>query len=118
MTERGPDTNAIEGAKRGSADLLILALVERDALHGYEIASRIESQSAGTLRFTLASLYGTLYRLEGRDLIRGRWVERAGLRRRRCYRITEKGRRVLAAQRADWARFIGALSQVAGVRPA
>jgi len=112
------DRTAIDSAKKGSADLLILALVDEQALHGYEIARRIEARSDGTLQFTLASLYATLYRLEERGWIRGRWVERAGQRRRRYYRITESGRIVLATQREEWARFIAALTQVAGVKPA
>jgi PadR family transcriptional regulator, regulatory protein PadR len=112
------DPSAIDAAKKGSADLLILALVDSEPLHGYEIAARIDGRSGGTLRFTLASLYATLYRLEERDLIRGRWVEKAGQRRRRYYRITDKGRKALASQRDDWSRFIAALTEVAGLRPA
>ena len=112
------DRTAIDSAKKGSADLLILALVDEQALHGYDIARRIDERSDGTLRFTLASLYATLYRLEERGLLRGRWVEKAGQRRRRYYRITDDGRAVLASQREEWARFIAALSQVAGVKPA
>ena len=108
----------LDSAKKGSADLLILALVDEQALHGYDIGRLIELRSNGTLHFTLASLYETLYRLDERGLIRGRWVERAGQRRRRYYRITESGRTMLAAQRDDWARFIAALVQVAGVKPA
>ena len=115
---RSQDYTAVDAAKKGSADLLILALVEEQALHGYEIARRIEARSGGTLRFTLASLYETLYRLEERGWIRGRWVERAGQRRRRCYRLTDGGRRMLAGQREDWGRFIAALAQVAGVKTA
>ena len=118
MVTRLIDRTAIDSAKQGSADLLILALVDEQALHGYEIARRIEDRSHGTLRFTLASLYATLYRLEERGWIRGRWVERAGQRRRRYYRITDGGRTVLAAQRQEWSRFIVALTHVAGVRPA
>ena len=109
---------AIDEAKKGSADLLILTLVDETALHGYEIARRIEQRSGGTLIFTLASLYATLYRLEGRGLVRGRWVERACQRRRRYYRITASGRKVLAAQREDWRRFIAALTEAAGLEPA
>ena len=112
------DRTAIDSAKKGSADLLILALVDEQALHGYDIARRIDERSDGTLRFTLASLYATLYRLEERGLLRGRWVEKAGQRRRRYYRITDEGRSVLASQREEWGRFIAALSQVAGVKPA
>jgi transcriptional regulator len=110
-----PSGTAIDAAKKGSADLLILALVEETDLHGYDIARHIEQRSAGTLVFTLASLYATLYRLEDRGLIRGRWVERAGQRRRRYYRITEQGRRALSSQREDWNRFIAALTEVAGL---
>jgi PadR family transcriptional regulator, regulatory protein PadR len=106
---------SIDEAKKGSAEILILALIEERSLHGYEIARRIEERSDGTLRFTLASLYATLYRLEDRGWIRGRWIEKAGQRRRCHYRITEAGRRVLVTQRQDWARFVAALGKVAGV---
>ena len=106
---------SIDEAKKGSAEILILALVEEGSLHGYEIGRQIDERSGGTLRFTLASLYATLYRLEDRGWIRGRWIEKAGQRRRCHYRITDSGRRVLAAQREDWARFVAALGKVAGV---
>jgi transcriptional regulator len=112
MPPRGP----IDEAKKGSAEILILAIVEDRALHGYEIARQIDARSDGTLRFTLASLYATLYRLEDRGWLRGRWVEKAGQRRRCYYRITHKGRKVLAAQRADWRRFVAALDRVAGFK--
>jgi len=112
------DPTVIDAAKKGSAEILILALVSRGALHGYEIARQIEERSGGTLRFTLASLYATLYRMEDRGWLRSRWVEKPGQRRRCHYRITDEGRKVLAAQRADWSRFIAALGLVAGVKPA
>ena len=107
---------AIEEAKKGSAELVILAVVEPQAHHGYEIAKLIEARTDGRLRFTLASLYSTLYRLEERGWIKGRWVEKAGQRRRCYYRITDAGRKVLAEQREDWSRFVAALGQVAGVK--
>ena len=109
---------ALASAKKGSTDLLILALMDEQDLHGYDIGKRIEERSRGALRFTLASLYETLYRLEERGLIRGRWVEKAGQRRRRYYQITAAGRKVLATQRQEWGRFIAALVLVAGVEPA
>ena len=110
--------SAIEEAKKGSAELVILAIVEDEGHHGYEIAKLIEQRTGGSLRFTLASLYATLYRLEDRGWIRARWVEKVGQRRRCYYRITDAGRRVLADQRADWGRLVAALGQVAGVKPA
>jgi transcriptional regulator len=107
---------SIDEAKKGSAEILILAVVEDEGHHGYEIAKLIEQRSGGDLRFTLASLYATLYRMEDRGWIRSRWVEKAGQRRRCYYRITEAGRKVLVEQREDWRRFVAALAQVAGVR--
>jgi PadR family transcriptional regulator PadR len=109
-------TRAIEEAKKGSAELVILAIVERESHHGYEIAKLIEQRSGGGLRFTLASLYATLYRMEDRGWIKGRWIEKPGQRRRCHYRITEAGRKVLVAQRADWSRFVATLAQLAGVK--
>jgi PadR family transcriptional regulator len=110
------DRSAIDAAKKGSADLFILALVDEEDHHGYEIGRQIDLRSAGAVHFTMASLYATLYRLEERALIRGRWVEKAGQRRRRYYRITASGRAMLSTQREDWARFIAALTQIAGVK--
>jgi PadR family transcriptional regulator len=106
---------AIEEAKKGSTEVVILAILEQESHHGYEIARLIEQRSGGTLRFTLASLYATLYRMEDRGWIKGRWIEKAGQRRRCHYRITDAGRKTLAAQRSDWSRFIVALNDVAGV---
>jgi transcriptional regulator len=107
---------AIDEAKKGSAEVVILAIVEHQSHHGYQIAKLIEQKSEGSLTFTLASLYATLYRMEDRGWIKGRWIEKAGQRRRCHYRITDAGRKVLAEQRADWKMFVEALGTVAGVR--
>ena len=104
--------------KKGSAELLILALVEERPRHGYQIGKLIESRSRGELRFHVASLYPTLYRMEKRGLIAGRWLEKAGQRRRRYYRLTPAGKAVLAQHRTSWETFILALKRVAGVRTA
>lgn len=104
--------------KRGSTELLILALLEERQRHGYEISQLIEQRSKGTISFHTASLYPTLYRLEAKGLIEGRWVERAGQRRRRYYRLMRTGREALAKQRSTWDAFFMALDQVAGIRHA
>ena len=104
--------------KKGSAELLVLSLVEARARHGYEIGRLIEDRSGGGLRYNIASLYPLLYRLEKRGWIKGQWVEKPGQRRRRFYRITPEGRKVLAAQRTRWEEFIAALTRVAGIRHA
>ena len=104
--------------KKGSAELLILSLLENQPRHGYDIAALIESRSKGTLHFHAASLYPLLYRLEKRGWILGRWVEKPSQRRRRYYRLTLEGQRVLADQRRKWLEFAGAVSRVAGVEHA
>src|SRR5215831_12557771 len=104
--------------KRGSAEVLILALLEQRQRHGYEIGRLIEERSRGAISFHIASLYPTLYRLEDKELIEGRWVERSGQRRRRYYRLTAAGRKVLASQRSVWDQFFVALNRVARIRHA
>jgi len=104
--------------KRGSAEMLILALVEDRPRHGYEIAKLIEQRSDGVLQFHVASLYPLLYRLEKRGLISGRWVEKAGQRRRRFYKLTAAGQKILNEQRQTWKEFFAALDRVAGITPA
>src|SRR5215831_1834102 len=100
--------------KKGSAEMLILSLVDGRARHGYEISKLIQTRSQGALRFQAASLYPLLYRLEERGWIRGAWVEKPGQRRRRFYKVTPKGRRVLAQQRQTWAAFVDAVQRVTG----
>ena len=101
--------------KKGSAELLILSLLEDQARHGYDISKLIELRSAGVVRFHVASLYPLLYRLEKRGWIQGRWIEKPGQRRRRYYRLTSEGRKVLAAQRQDWQAFVEAIQRITGV---
>jgi PadR family transcriptional regulator, regulatory protein PadR len=104
--------------KKGSADLLVLSLVEHEPRHGYDLCKLIETRSRGVLVFHVASLYPLLYRLEKKGWIEGRWVEKAGQRRRRYYRLTPAGRKVLAAQRRSWTAFAAAISRIAGVQNA
>lgn len=98
--------------KKGSAELLILSLIEFRQRHGYEISKLIEQRSDGALSFRVASLYPLLYRLEKRGWIRGKWVEQAGQRRRRYYDLTAQGRKVLATQRRTWEVFVGAVHRI------
>ena len=104
--------------KKGSAELLVLAMVEERPRHGYEISKLIEARSGGALSFHVASLYPMLYRLERRGWVEGRWVEKAGQRRRRYYKLTGEGRKVLARQRSVWRQFMVALDRVAGISEA
>jgi transcriptional regulator len=104
--------------KKGSAEFLILSLLEPEQRHGYEIAKLIGERSRGVLSFNVTSLYPLLYRMEERGWIAGRWVERAGQRRRRYYGITAAGLQTLDKQRQSWREFVAAISRVAGVRHA
>jgi len=104
--------------KKGSAELLILSLVEDQPRHGYDIGQLIEQRSNGALKFSVGSLYPLLYRLEKRGWIQGRWVEKPGQRRRRYYRITAEGKKVLKAQKNSWREFVEAINSIAGIEPA
>jgi PadR family transcriptional regulator len=105
-----------DALKRGSAEFLILSLLELESRHGYELQKLIESRSEGVLCFHVASLYPLLYKLEERGWIVGRWVEKAGERRRRFYRLTAAGRAALETQRESWREFVLAINRVSGVR--
>jgi transcriptional regulator len=104
--------------KKGSAELLILSLLEAQPRHGYDIGTLIEQRSRGRLRFNVASLYPLLYRLEKRGWIQGRWVEKPGQRRRRYYRLTAEGKKILKAQRNSWREFVEAINSIAGLEHA
>jgi len=102
--------------KKGSAEFLILSLIEHEPRHGYELSKLIESRSDGVLTFHVASLYPMLYRMEEREWMVGRWVEKDGQRRRRYYAITPAGLTILEAQRKSWQEFAKAIANVSGVR--
>jgi len=93
--------------KKGSAELLVLSLLEEQPRHGYDIARLIDLRSGGSIHFHVASLYPLLYRLE-----------KANQRRRRYYRLTPQGARVLADKRRQWQEFAGAVARIAGVEHA
>jgi PadR family transcriptional regulator PadR len=103
------------GIKRGTAELAILSVLESGALHGYEMARRIEEQTKGSLRFTLAALYPMLYRMEQRGWIRGSWETGSNGRKRRCYRLTPAGKKKLLPLRKEWEELFGALRRLTKV---
>ena len=100
--------------QKGGAEMILLALLEDRARHGYELAKLIEAQSDKHLQFHVASLYPMLYRLERKGLVDGKWVEKAGERRKRYYKLTAAGRKSLAEQRKNWRVFVRALNQLTG----
>jgi PadR family transcriptional regulator, regulatory protein PadR len=100
--------------KKGSADFLILSLLRDEPRHGYELSKLIESRSGGVVQFQVSSLYPLLYRMEERGWIKGKWIEKAGQRRRRYYHITAAGREAVKEQRESWLEFVHAIGQVVG----
>ena len=104
----------IRDLQKGSAGMIVLALLEDRPRHGYELAKLIESESENKLQFHVASLYPLLYRLERNRLVQGKWVEKAGERRRRFYHLTPEGRSALARQRRTWREFVAALNHLTG----
>lgn len=101
--------------KRGSGELAILALLNQQPSHGYEISKRIAQQTGGILQFNLASLYPLLYRLEKRGWVKGKWEEAKSGRKRRYYHLTRNGKKQLAPLRQEWGLFFQALHRIAGV---
>jgi len=110
-----PSKDAFAEAKKGTAELVVLSLLEDGPRHGYELAQLIADRSDGVLTFNFASLYATLYKLEARRWIRARWVEKAGQRRRRYYTISDEGRGVLIVQRKAWRELFKALNELGGL---
>src|ERR1700736_2270645 len=104
--------------KKGSAELLVLSLLEDQPRHGYDISKLIQIRSAGALRFHVTSLYPLLYRLEKRGWIDGVWIEKADQRRRRYYSLSPEGQKVLRAERKSWKEFVAAIGRVTGIENA
>ncbi len=114
MTSESPDREW----KKGSAELLILSLIEDQPRHGYDICKLIEARSGGALRFHVTSLYPLLYRLENQGWIKGRWVEKARQRRRRYYSLTVEGKKTLIRRRRSWQEFVAAIRRITGIENA
>ena len=117
-TYMAPTDMTTRSLQKGSAEFLVLAVLDGPHRHGYEIAQLIEARSDGRLKFQAATLYPLLYKLEKRGWLEGRWVEKSGQRRRRFYRLTPAGRAVLGERRKVWRDFVDALDQVARLRHA
>jgi PadR family transcriptional regulator, regulatory protein PadR len=109
-----PRAGCVSSGRRNEAELLILSLLDARLRHGYELGKLIHTRSGGQITFHIDSLYPLLYRLEERGWIKGAWVEKPDERRRRFYKVTPEGRRVLAKQRKTWAAFVDAVQRVTG----
>jgi PadR family transcriptional regulator PadR len=104
--------------KKGSAELLVLSLLEDQPRHGYDISKLIQIRSGGALKFHVTSLYPLLHRLEKQGWIDGVWVEKAEQRRRRYYKLTPEGRNELRSKQQSWKDFVAVVSRVTGIEHA
>jgi PadR family transcriptional regulator PadR len=96
----------------GTLDALVLKTLGGGRRHGYAVARAIEEATEGVVEIEEGSLYPALYRMEKKGWIEAEWgVSELG-RRAKFYRLTPRGRRQLAAQTAEWARFAGAITRV------
>ncbi|HZM82861.1 MAG TPA: PadR family transcriptional regulator, partial [Candidatus Limnocylindrales bacterium] len=98
-------------AIRGHLDALILAVVEREPLHGYAIIEELRARSGGELDMPTGSLYPALRRLERAGFLESEWNSASG-RDRRTYRLTDAGRKHLKDQRHDWRKFADVIEGV------
>src|SRR5947208_10601194 len=110
-----PENSTDPEWKKGSAELLVLSLLEGEPRHGYDISKLIHLRSGGALRFHVTSLYPLLHRLEEEGAIEGKWVEKAAQRRRRYYSLTPEGRKVLRSKQRSWKDFVAVISRVTGI---
>ncbi len=98
--------------KKGSMEMLILSMLDESESHGYEIGKQIEKRSGGLIEFRISTLYSVLYRMEKSGWIKGRWVEKAGERRRCYYQLTVAGKKMLAVQEKTWREFVGVVNDL------
>jgi PadR family transcriptional regulator PadR len=104
--------------KKGSAELLVMSLLEDQPRHGCDISKMIELRSGGALRFHVTSLYPLLHRLEKEGWVEGRWVEKPEQRRRRYYSLTPQGRKALRSKQKSWRDFVAVVGRVTGMEHA
>ena len=101
---------------KGSIDSLLLCLIGQQPTYGYQLIKELEKRSQGYFKFKEGTLYPALHRLEKAGLILGRWQTLSSGRQRRYYHITDKGYRVLVAERSHWQDFLTAMNLI--IQPA
>jgi PadR family transcriptional regulator PadR len=95
----------------GHLDMLLLAALQSRPMHGYAIIEYVRQASAGQFDYAEGTIYPALRRLEDDGLVRSRWSDTDG-RRRRVYTISPQGTKALLAQRRDWERFTAGVQAV------
>lgn len=99
---------------KGSTGILILSLLERQPMYGYEMLAEIERSSGGVFQFKEGTLYPILHALESEGYVESYWSETESARKRKYYRLTGEGRRHLTAKQSEWRLFRSAVDRVIG----
>ena len=97
---------------KGNTDTLLLALLENEAMYGYQIVKEVDERSSGYFAFKEGTLYPALHRLERYNLIQGRWEDTPNNVRRRYYSITSKGQEALSNRLSEWRQFTSAMNAI------
>jgi len=105
-------TNPSPELLHGTLDTLVLKTLTGGRRHGYGIARAIEEATDGVVAVEEGSLYPALYRMERKGWVEAEWGLTELGRRAKFYRLTQKGRRQLVSQTAEWTRFAAAISRV------
>lgn len=97
---------------KGTLSLLILSLLSRKAMYGYEIAATVHRETDGAFTWREGSLYPSLHKLQADGLIAGEWEEKESGRKRRYYHITKKGQAALREKRQSWGELCAAVNRI------
>lgn len=102
---------------RGAGPVAVLQMLKRRDMYGYELAEALSQRSDGVLALGQSTLYPLLYNLESKHYVESRWVELPSGRKRRYYRLTERGAQVLEKRRAEWQELFEAMVGLGLVTP-
>lgn len=97
---------------KGTLSLLVLSLLSRRAMYGYEIVATVHDDTLGAFEWREGSLYPCLHKLEQSGLIRGEWEEKETGRKRRYYHLTKQGRAILKDKEETWQELTTAVNRI------
>lgn len=102
---------------KGSTSLLVLGVLEKEEMYGYQIIKELERRSENVFSMKEGTLYPILHSLEQDGLLEARWAESESARKRKYYRITKKGLKALYSQKEEWQTYAAAVGSVLQLRP-
>jgi len=97
---------------KGSTSILVLSLLQKNEMYGYQIIKEMELKSSGVFSFKEGTLYPILHNLEEENLVESFWKEGENSRKRKYYRITNKGRGALKEKEEEWTLFTSTVNKI------